>query len=376
MILRTRQPRPGTPLAAGSTLRRGLVGFVDLRDGFDRIARDARWTINPPAFTAGIVGADGVVQSDAGRYDTTPRENWRVAAFPLSFMAVWAPSAYIGATGWRLAVYGTLQIGEHFASGDYYAQVVTGGTSYTWDPGGSWPLQQVHRALVVCDGATARVFVNGFEVASGACTGALAYEAFGFSTVQCAGLGSFGYVAKWNRALSTDEALSITRNPWQIYTPRTSPALGAGFPALPIVTADPTPQTAEDGDTATYSVTATGATGYQWQRQEPLGGAWASVAGGSGATTASYTTPALARADAGALYRCVVSNADGSTTSGSALLQVTQVPTSYAGSVGQVIGSALSWVGHSYVGANDAAPGAFVAAFAARANTVISGGRP
>lgn len=376
MILRTRQPRPGTPLAAGSPLRRGLVGFVDLRDGLDRIALDARWTINPPAFTAGIVGADGVVQSDAGRYDTTPRSNWRVAAFPLSFMAVWAPSAYLGATDWRLSIYGILQIGEHFAAGDYYAQVLTGGTSYTWDPGGTWALQQLHRALVVCDGATARVFVNGLEVASGACTGALTYDAFGFSTVQCAGLGSFGYAAKWNRALSTDEALAITANPWQIYAPRRAAAIAAGFPALPIITVQPTAQTVEDGDTATFTVTATGATGYQWQRQDPLGGAWANVSGGSGATTASYTTAALARADGGAGYRCLVSNADGTTTSDPALLRVTQIPTSYSSSVGLVVGSSLSWVGHSYVGANDAAPGAFVAAFAVRANTVITGGLP
>ena len=128
----------------------------------------------------------------------------------------------------------------------------------------------------------------------------------------------------------------------------------AVFQGLPIITAQPAEQTAADGATATFSVTAPTATGYQWQRQDPLGGSWANVSGGSGATTASYTTPTLARGtDAGALYRCVVTAPAGTVNSTPALLKVTQIPTSYASSAGLVVGSSLSFVGQSYVGATD-----------------------
>lgn len=145
----------------------------------------------------------------------------------------------------------------------------------------------------------------------------------------------------------------------------------------PVITVQPTGQTAADGATAAFSATATGATSYQWETQAPGGGSWANVSGGSGATTDTYTTGTLSRSsDAGRLYRLKATNAGGDTYTSPALLRVTQVPATYTGAVGQVIGSSLSWVGHSYVGANDAAPGAFSPVFAARANTVITGGGP
>lgn len=124
---------------------------------------------------------------------------------------------------------------------------------------------------------------------------------------------------------------------------------------LPVVTVQPTEQTAADGGTATFSATVTGATSYQWERKAPGGGSWANVSGGSGATTDSYTTGTLSRSsDAGALYRLKASNANGDTYSNEVLLWVTQIPTSYASSVGLVHGSSLSFVGASYTGVSNA----------------------
>lgn len=80
-------------------------------------------------------------------------------------------------------------------------------------------------------------------------------------------------------------------------------------PSVITITDQPTAQTAVEGNTATFSVTAT-ATGsatlsYQWQKQESGAGAWADV---SGATSASYTTGALTVADDNTdNYRVVVS---------------------------------------------------------------------
>ena len=83
----------------------------------------------------------------------------------------------------------------------------------------------------------------------------------------------------------------------------------------PAITAQPAAQTVTEGQTATFSVTATGASlGYQWKK------------GGtdiSGANTRTYTTDATAMGDSGAVFTVVVSNSAGSVTSSSATLTVT-----------------------------------------------------
>jgi len=83
----------------------------------------------------------------------------------------------------------------------------------------------------------------------------------------------------------------------------------------PTITTQPASQTVTSGQTATFLVVATGTAplSYQWQR----GGANI-----NGATSSSYTTPALALSDNGAAFRVVVANAAGSVTSNSATLTV------------------------------------------------------
>jgi hypothetical protein len=114
-------------------------------------------------------------------------------------------------------------------------------------------------------------------------------------------------------------------------------------PTLTFATAfsvQPSPQVVPTGSTGVFSVTVTGTATLQWQTQAPGGGSWANVTGGSGATTASYTTPTLTRAsDAGRLYRCVATG-DWTVTSNAAAAVVTDIPASYAASVGMVVGSA------------------------------------
>jgi hypothetical protein len=83
----------------------------------------------------------------------------------------------------------------------------------------------------------------------------------------------------------------------------------------PTITTQPSNQSVTVGQTATFSVTATGTAplNYQWQKNS---------ANISGATASSYTTPATATTDNGAKFDVVVSNSAGSKTSSTVTLTV------------------------------------------------------
>ncbi len=85
--------------------------------------------------------------------------------------------------------------------------------------------------------------------------------------------------------------------------------------AAPVMTSQPVDQVVIEGQTATFNVSATGATPmtFQWQKNGLAI---------SGATGLSYTTPATVLADNGAVYRAVVTNALGSVSSNTATLTV------------------------------------------------------
>jgi outer membrane protein assembly factor BamB len=99
-----------------------------------------------------------------------------------------------------------------------------------------------------------------------------------------------------------------------------SPTAGAAqqqtSTAAPQIATQPANQTVSVGQTATFSVVATGATPmqYQWRKN---GSAIA------GATGSSYLTPATVSGDNGSSFTVVVTNAAGSVTSGTATLTVT-----------------------------------------------------
>ena len=74
------------------------------------------------------------------------------------------------------------------------------------------------------------------------------------------------------------------------------------------ITAQPSNPTANEGATASFSVSTSSSSGtptYQWERSDDNGSNYAPV---GGATSASYTTPTLVHAnDDDDRYRCVVS---------------------------------------------------------------------
>src|SRR2546426_12523466 len=84
--------------------------------------------------------------------------------------------------------------------------------------------------------------------------------------------------------------------------------------AAPSITLQPANQSVTAGQTATFTVAATGTAPlrYQWQKNGlPIG-----------ANSPSYTTPATTIADNGAQFTVVVSNSAGSVTSNAATLTV------------------------------------------------------
>src|SRR6266516_3293355 len=87
----------------------------------------------------------------------------------------------------------------------------------------------------------------------------------------------------------------------------------------PSITTQPVNQTVTLGQTAKFTVTATGTKplSYQWTKNG---------VNITGATSASYTTPATTAADNGSLFAATVTNSAGSVTSNNATLTVQTKP--------------------------------------------------
>jgi hypothetical protein len=90
-------------------------------------------------------------------------------------------------------------------------------------------------------------------------------------------------------------------------------------PVAPSITQQPTNQTVTAGQSATFSVTTAGTAPltYQWQK---------GTTAITGATSASYTTPATTTSDSGTQFSVVVSNSAGKATSNAATLTVNPTP--------------------------------------------------
>jgi beta-galactosidase len=149
-------------------------------------------------------------------------------------------------------------------------------------------------------------------------------EALGISGVNNATCAFPGTWSTWTSTVDPDDstkssivnfdgssAYQVTNN----YPGATLCASGTDSGAAPVITSEPTSQTVTVGQTATFSVTATGsgALSYQWSEN---GSAIA------GATSSSYTTPATTTADNGAQFRVAIGDVFGTTNSNTVALTV------------------------------------------------------
>jgi parallel beta-helix repeat protein len=115
---------------------------------------------------------------------------------------------------------------------------------------------------------------------------------------------------------------------------------------IPSITTQPTNQTVDAGQTATFLIAATGSAplSYQWQRSNDNGTTWNAI---SGAVSASYTTAATVTSDNGARFRCLTTNPVGTSTSNAGALTVNSPQISKLN--GTAFGTSPAWgVGSEY----------------------------
>ena len=91
----------------------------------------------------------------------------------------------------------------------------------------------------------------------------------------------------------------------------------------PVITTQPTNVTITAGQTATFKVTATGATSYQWYVSKDKGATWTEILNNSASATYSLATQAKHN---GYRYYCKVTNAAGSVYSNTVTLTVSSKP--------------------------------------------------
>ena len=96
----------------------------------------------------------------------------------------------------------------------------------------------------------------------------------------------------------------------------TSSAATVTVNALPVITQQPTAKTVNEGGTLTLNIVATGATGYQWSKDN------VSI---EEAKSATFTKAGVTPADAGS-YKCTVTGAGGDVVSDAAVVTVNALP--------------------------------------------------
>jgi uncharacterized protein YkwD len=89
--------------------------------------------------------------------------------------------------------------------------------------------------------------------------------------------------------------------------------------SAPVITQQPQSVTVASGQPAIFTISATGASTYQWQSQPAGGSGFSNISGGS---SASYTIPSTSDTDNGKQFRCVVANSAGTVNSNPAVLTV------------------------------------------------------
>ena len=136
---------------------------------------------------------------------------------------------------------------------------------------------------------------------------------------------------------------SIDANGVSLTTTITITISAAGIVTAPSITTQPGNATVKAGETATFTIAASG-TGltYLWQIDRNDGNGWVNI---DGATAASYNTSTVDISCNGFKYQCVVSNSAGTDTSNTAVLTVTENTTPAPGSVDYEIldGANTSW---------------------------------
>src|SRR5579859_4050541 len=130
---------------------------------------------------------------------------------------------------------------------------------------------------------------------------------------------SFTFTASFAPTTAGNTSGSASFASAQLNLPLTIQMTGTGAAVAPAITSQPISESVLIGQTATFSVAASGTAplNYQWRKNGMII---------SGATLSSYITPAEIASDNGAQFTVVVSNSAGNVSSGVATLTVTATP--------------------------------------------------
>lgn len=171
---------------------------------------------------------------------------------------------------------------------------------YTYDSEGNnvADTQENNATITMPEGGSVKIFADSeFTVTA---TGATVGE------MQAAGEEGYYYVLT---GIAADTTVVVNKV--------TTPVVTA-----PIITGQPQNVSVQEGQKATFSVTATGDNlSYQWQTNRNDGNGFVNL---SGATSASYMTSTVDMDCNGFKYQCIVSNEGGSVTTNIATLTVTE----------------------------------------------------
>lgn len=236
-----------------------------------------------------------------------------------------------GTTEWKLTLSDSIAHGSFNVSTTSVSVTTAGGDVSIAYSGAAYGTNEFLSAMLTSGSGTSESVLYYGRLKSIALSG----DASGTQAVTIPALSAGTYTLKiFNEQYNGDEKTDYSSALMNV-------TLTVGSPASPAITTQPANQTVEAGQTATFSVAASGnpAPSYQWWSN--TGSGWTSI---SGATNASYTTAATSMADSGNKYRCYVSNSQGNVTSNEATLTVNAPAATYAVTVN------LTLDGNSYTG--------------------------
>ncbi|SIO34556.1 beta strand repeat-containing protein, partial [Chryseobacterium scophthalmum] len=197
--------------------------------------------------------------------------------------------------------------GAYCIAGINYFYHPSGTNATQWNFGGS-------------GGPNASLMPPGLGVASALYTGTLSGDIVAVS-------GKFNCTGTPTTTSSAVRTAVMTMGNWSLSNVTGSAYSGCQFiGSNPVITGNPPNRTICSGGNTTFSITATGATSYQWQQN--TGSGFVALANGapfSGVTTSTLTVTGATGTMNGYQYRCVATNSSGSATSNSATLTVSSI---------------------------------------------------
>ena len=298
-------------------------GYSNARSGAEnrkKTGGNASWWLRSAdtsgTIDAGFVISDGIISSFYVYYDDVGVS----PAFNINLSSVLFSSVISGTKGETGAEYKlTLLDNDMTIAGN--GNVSRSGDTVTvpYTIGGTNSGSATQVSVLILDKEYTAGNTNGATV--------LAYEKLAVDSFSVTGTGTFTLPAELlNKTCGTDYYAYIIAEDvnGEKETDYASTPVSITVPVVtvPSITTQPGNATVKVGETATFTIAATGTDlTYQWQIDRNDGNGWVNIAG---ATATSYTTSTVDISCNGFKYQCVVSNLAGTVTSNTAVLTVTE----------------------------------------------------